>query len=227
MIKIGRNIDAYLAEAPESKARKGCGVLYLPDVRGIWQNSKLMADGFAASGYTTLIPDLFDGDSLPADRTTETTIIDWINHGVPGKHLHIAEFVDPIVVAGVEAMRAMGIAKIAAAGYCGPQYVVRHYKSGIDAGFIAHPSLVQEHELQAITGPLSIAAAQNDNIFPAEMRHTSEDILVKTGQRYQINLYGGVEHGFAVRRNVDVPVETFARDQAFRQAVAWFDEWLS
>jgi len=109
----------------------------------------------------------------------------------------------------------------------GPQYVVRHYKSGIDAGFIAHPSLVQEHELQAITGPLSIAAAENDNIFPAEMRHTSEDILVKTGQRYQINLYGGVEHGFAVRRNVDVPVETFARDQAFRQAVAWFDEWLS
>ena len=52
MIKIGRNIDAYLAEAQESKARKGCGVLYLPDVRGIWQNSKLMADGFAASGYT-------------------------------------------------------------------------------------------------------------------------------------------------------------------------------
>ncbi|KAJ6444999.1 dienelactone hydrolase [Purpureocillium lavendulum] len=234
MIKVGSNIDAYLAEAPPAHtARKDHGILFLPDVGGIGHNCKLMADSFAALGYTTLMPDLFDGDSVPRDRTTSTSIIDWINHGVPGKHPHTTQYVDPVVVAAIRAMRDLGLAKIAAVGYCfgakaiTNQYVVRHYKSGIDVGFIAHPSLVEEDELRAITGPLSIAAAERDEIFPTDMRHKSEGILVGTGQPYQISLYGGVEHGFAVRCNEEIPVERFARDQAFRQAAAWFDEWLS
>jgi dienelactone hydrolase len=106
------------------------------------------------------------------------------------------------------------------------QYVVRHYKSGIKAGFVAHPSFVEEDELAAITGPLSIAAAEIDNVFSAEKRHLSEEILIKTGQPYQINLYSGVEHGFSVRCDISKRVERFAKEQAFFQAVQWFDEFL-
>lgn len=106
------------------------------------------------------------------------------------------------------------------------QYVVRHYKNGINVGYVAHPSFVEEDELAAITGPLSIAAAETDTIFPAEKRHKSEEILVKTGQPYQINLYSGVVHGFSVRCDVSKQVERFAKEQAFFQAVQWFDEFL-
>lgn len=106
------------------------------------------------------------------------------------------------------------------------QYVVRHYKSGIDVGFVAHPSFVEEEELEAITGPLSIAAAETDSIFPTPKRHKSEEILRKSALPYQINLYSGVIHGFAVRCDLSKKIERFAKEQAFLQAVHWFDEWL-
>lgn len=107
------------------------------------------------------------------------------------------------------------------------QYLVRHYKDGIKVGYIAHPTFVEEEELAAIAGPLSIAAAETDPIFPPEKRHKSEEILKKAGYPYQINLFSGVAHGFAVRGRVDVPVERFAKEQAFLQAVTWFHEFLA
>ncbi|KAJ6438879.1 dienelactone hydrolase [Purpureocillium lavendulum] len=228
-IKIGDGkIDAYVAKAPEGKARPGAGILYVPDVIGIWQNSKLMADNFAASGYTTLVIDLFNGDPVPINPTQPFDFMKWMTQGSDGKNPHTTEQVDPIVLAGIEALKGLGVSKIAAVGYCfGAKYVVRHYKSGISAGFLAHPSFVTDEELAGIEGPLSIAAAETDSIFPTDKRHKSEEILIKTGKPYQINLYSGVEHGFAVRGKLDVQVQKFAKEQAFRQAVTWFDEFLA
>lgn len=91
---------------------------------------------------------------------------------------------------------------------------------------MAHPSFVSDDELASITGPLSISAAETDAIFPADLRHKSEVILQKTGHPYQINLFSGVDHGFAVRGSEDSKVEKFAKEQAFLQAVIWFDQWL-
>lgn len=121
---------------------------------------------------------------------------------------------------------------------------MRHYKDGIKVGYVAHPSFVDEDELAAITGPLSIAAAETDQIFPTEKRHQSEEILRKVGQPYQINLFSGVsvctvpstkqhlvaeiraQHGFAVRGDTSVKIEKWSKEQAFYQAVAWFDQYL-
>lgn len=58
------------------------------------------------------------------------------------------------------------------------------------------------------------------------MRHKSEEILIKTGQPFQINLFSGVEHGFGIRGDPAVKVQKFAKEQAFSQAIAWFDEYL-
>jgi dienelactone hydrolase len=103
---------------------------------------------------------------------------------------------------------------------------VRHYKSGIDVGFMAHPTNVEEAELAAIEGPISIAAAETDPLFPAEKRHASEIILAKCGLPYQITLYSGVTHGFAARADLSKRNQVFAKEQAFLQAVAWLDGYL-
>lgn len=58
------------------------------------------------------------------------------------------------------------------------------------------------------------------------MRHRSEVILQEGGHPYQINLYSGVVHGFSVRGEMSNKVERFAKEQAFYQAVQWFDNFL-
>lgn len=80
--------------------------------------------------------------------------------------------------------------------------------------------------IHSITNPVTGKIAETDGVFPAAKRHESETILAKTGQPYQINLFSGVEHGFAVRADISKPVLKFAKEQAFLQAVAWFNQYL-
>ncbi|TAQ88788.1 hypothetical protein B7494_g2884 [Chlorociboria aeruginascens] len=227
-IKIG-SIETYVAEATGNTVHKDVAILYLPDVIGIWQNSKLMADQFAANGYYTVIPDLFNGDAMGLNRPDNFDFMSWLTKGTGGNNPHTVKEVDVIVEKAIEFLKGKGFKKIGAVGYCfGAKYVVRFMPKGrgIDVGYLAHPSFVEEEELKAISGPLSIAAAETDSIFPAEKRHKSEGILIETKQPYQINLFSGVSHGFSVRCDTSVKVEKFAKEQAFLQAVTWFDEHL-
>lgn len=115
-------------------------------------------------------------------------------------------------------------------GYCfGGKYVVRHLHPDagkIDVAYTAHPSFVEPDELRQIKGPLSISAAETDHIFPTEKRHESEEILKKLARPYQVNFYSGVEHGFAVRGDPSYRHGTYAKENAFLQAVQWFEEYL-
>ncbi|KAL2193022.1 dienelactone hydrolase [Corynascus similis CBS 632.67] len=228
LVRVANKHDAYLATPPADKEHKGAGILIIPDVIGIWQNSKLIADQFAANGYLTLLLDVFEGDPLQLNRPAGFNIMEWLAKGSDGKTPHTKEAVDPIVVDGIKALKEeYGITKLGAVGYCfGAKYVVRHYKDGINVGYVAHPSFVEEDELAAISGPLAISAAETDSIFPSEKRHRSEEILKEVGQPYQINLFSQVEHGFAVRCDTSVKVQKFAKEQAFLQAVTWFNEYL-
>jgi dienelactone hydrolase len=107
--------------------------------------------------------------------------------------------------------------------------VVRHLRpdaNKFDAGYTAHPSFVDAEELKDIKGPLAISAAETDSIFPTEKRHETEKILLELKQPYQINLYSGTEHGFAVRCDPEDRTAMYAKESAFLQAVQWFEEHL-
>jgi dienelactone hydrolase len=161
----------------------------------------------------------------------------------------LPDTVDPIVEKTLAYMKEQGAKKIGAVGYCfGGKYVARFLAKGkgVDVGFTAHPSFVDEAELRGMTGPLSIAAAgklrkpdktwnnaitnniaETDTIFPEDKRHESERILKDMSSiPYQMVLYSGVEHGFAVRGDLNKPEIKFAKEAAFIQAVQWFDEFL-
>jgi dienelactone hydrolase len=68
---------------------------------------------------------------------------------------------DPILATAVSYLKTTGVEKIAATGYCyGGRYTFRVLAAGgVDAGFAAHPSLLEDPEILAITGPVSVAAA--------------------------------------------------------------------
>ncbi|ETS83525.1 hypothetical protein PFICI_05401 [Pestalotiopsis fici W106-1] len=231
MITVASKWDGYLATPPMGTEHKEATVLYIPDILGIYNNSKLLADQFAARGYQTLVVDVMNGDPAPAnfDSIPGFDLPTWISEGTDGKKPHTKDAIDPIVSAAVAYLReSLGANKVAAVGYCfGAKYLIRHLVSEIDAGFVAHPSFVDEEELAAITKPLSIAAAETDSIFTTERRHKSEDILTRVRVPYQINLFSGVAHGFAVRCDLQQKGQRFAKEQALLQAVAWFDHHLS
>ena len=86
---------------------------------------------------------------------------------------------------------------------------------------------VEEDEIRAIKGPLSIAAAETDEIFPVDNRYKTESLLRETKQDYQINLFSGTSHGFSVRGDLKIKQQKFAKEQAFYQAVAWIDHHLA
>ncbi|QSZ34573.1 hypothetical protein DSL72_006167 [Monilinia vaccinii-corymbosi] len=227
-ITIAGTINAYVAE-PKGNAHKDAAIIYLPDVIGIWQNSQLMVDQFAANGYYTIIPDILNGDPMALNRPKDFDVMQWLNKGSDGNNPHTHTYIDPIVEKTIEHLKSKAYAKIGAVGYCfGAKYVARHLAEGkgIDVGYVAHPSFVEEHEIRAIKGPLSIAAAETDDIFPAEKRHQTEEILKEINATYQINLYGGTSHGFSIRGDVSKRVQKFAKEQAFVQAVTWFDHYL-
>lgn len=99
---------------------------------------------------------MFDGEPAPVDiNTPGFNLTDFgLKHGVTQT--------DPIIAKAVAYLKTTGVDKIAATGYCfGGKYAFRVLAAGkgVDVGFTAHPSLLEDAEIQAITGPASIAAA--------------------------------------------------------------------
>ena len=127
-------------------------------------NPQLIADQFAANGYWVVMPDLFQGDAIELNQlgTGNFDIMTWLTKGGPEGKGHLPDTVDPIVEKTLAYMKEQGAKKIGAVGYCfGGKYVARFLAKGkgVDVGFTAHPSFVDEAELRGMTGPLSIAAA--------------------------------------------------------------------
>jgi dienelactone hydrolase len=151
--------STYISRPPQGKSNYKA-ILYLSDACGIHiPNSQLLADSFAATGYTVYMPDLFHGDPHPINDDT-VDLYAWLAK-------HPVSRVDPIVEGALKALREdQGFQWVGAVGYCfGAKYLVRwlrRHDQKIDAGFVAHPSFVEADELRHITGPLSIAAAGMD-----------------------------------------------------------------
>ncbi|KIW17156.1 hypothetical protein PV08_04347 [Exophiala spinifera] len=217
-------VDAYIAE-PTVDGEKH-GILFIPDVIGHSStNAQLLADQFAARGYHVVIPDLFYGDAIEASNFYNIDLSKWqLGHYSDRKLAHDPASIDPIIEGCIKKMKTeFGIKRLGAVGYCfGAKYVVRFLKEGsFDVGYSAHPSFVDAEELAAITKPFSISAAENDDIFTVAGRHQSETILKQAGVPWQIALYGGVSHGFAVRGDMKDKKQRFAIESAFSQAVDW------
>lgn len=179
----------------------------------------------AGAGYTVIFPDLFDGDAIPADdrEGPALNLTEWFTR-------HPTPEIDTILGLTIDYIQNdINASRIGGVGYCfGGKYVPRFLaeNKGIDVGFIAHPSNLVDAEIQAIDGPITIAAGQLDTIFNSTLRHNAEAILSAKNATFQSNFYAGAPHGFAVRPNITIPLQKFAKEASFLQAVLWFAAWL-
>lgn len=115
-----------------------------------------LADSFARAGFLTVAPDMFNGDPAPEDLATPGfNATEWTLRNNP-------TVIDPILAKAVAYLQSQGITKIAATGYCfGGRYTFRLLApgKGVDAGFSAHPSLLEDGEIVGIVKPVAVAAA--------------------------------------------------------------------
>ncbi|VUC30066.1 unnamed protein product [Clonostachys rosea] len=201
-------------------------VLYLTDATGIVQpENRLLADSFGRAGYLTVAPDLFNGTPAPAGRDPYNPSYNQTEFLA----CHNPTVIDPMIDATIRYIRnVLGISRIVASGYCfGGRHAFRVLAEGrgVSASFAAHPALLQDEDILGITGPVTMAAAENDFAMPTDQRRYIEDLLMSTTQPYSLSLYSGTEHGFGVRGNVSIPQVKFAKEEAYFQAVRWFDSW--
>lgn len=135
MTKLAGKFGAYVAEPRGETIHKDKAILISPDVIGIWQNSKLIADQIAAHGYYTILVDTFNGDALQLNRPADFDFPAWLRkHGI--------ETVESSIDAAVKHLKEeKGFKKIGAVGYCfGAKYVCRYLNGrGFDVGYVAHP----------------------------------------------------------------------------------------
>ncbi|GKT54258.1 dienelactone hydrolase [Colletotrichum tofieldiae] len=175
--------------------------------------------------YVTVAPDLFEGKPRSEDPKAGF-------NGTEFFGAHGPTVTDPKVEKAITYMREqMGIEKIASTGYCfGGRYAFRALgipqNKGVQVGFAAHPTLLGDEEIKGIKGPASLAIAEGDTGMMAKRRAEIEAAMGSTGQPFTMALYGRTPHGFATHPDLNNPVQKAAKEDAFLQAVRFYETWL-
>lgn len=202
-------------------------IVVLTDVFGHkLNNTQIVADQLGDAGYRVYIPDILFGDAIEKlDGSVDFK--EWMEKHNPAKTRSVVEQ----FLFGLKKEHSPKF--IGLIGYCfGAKYAVQqiHATEGVaDVCAIAHPSFVSIEELAAIgkDKPLLISAAETDHIFPPDLRHLSEDKLAEIGARYQLDLFSGVSHGFAVRGDEKDPLVRYAREKVLLDQIHWFNHFSS
>ncbi|GJC83257.1 hydrolase tropI [Colletotrichum liriopes] len=213
-----------------ARGNKTTGVLYLTDVFGIQlAQNKLLADSFARAGYVSVAPDLFNGSPAPND----------IN--IPGFNTtqflaqHGPNVTDPIIANSIKYLREeLRVDKVAVTGIASAVAIrsvslplARVLMSDLPRTRVCSPTMRSRPLLAPPVLPQQASALymQTDNLMSPARRAEVETLLSETGQPFSVALYGGTSHGFAVRANISDPRQKFGKEEAFFQAVRFFDTW--
>ncbi|KZT38026.1 hypothetical protein SISSUDRAFT_787519 [Sistotremastrum suecicum HHB10207 ss-3] len=76
------------------------------------------------------------------------------------------------------------------------------------------------------TNPCLNFRIESDVTFPTSSRHTAEDILASIHATYHVQLFSGVQHGFATKGNPDDPYECWVREESARGIVGWWSRFM-
>lgn len=212
------DLDCYVTENYTESAKKF--LFIFTDVFGLeLVNTRLVADRFAAClGYPVIIMDILNGNPFRLDGSM--TFETWAPKHTPEfTHALTKKFFDAFKVKFPDTIFLAGI------GYCfGAKYLAPYLTSEglLDVGAFAHPSFVSDEELEAISKPLVLSCAEEDSVFPRELRNKSQEILEKNKVHYQLDLFSHVSHGFTVRGDLSIPEVKYAAEKAFTDQVLWF-----
>ncbi|KAF8532101.1 Alpha/Beta hydrolase protein [Gautieria morchelliformis] len=216
------NLETYISG---SKSNSDKIVLFFPDIHGPFHhNNKLIADHFASNGFLVIAPDYFEGN--PVQVVSERPGFDmyaWFDTSLARARVITPKWIDTV-------MEEYGNAKTqySTVGYCfGAPFVCDLLATDrVKSGAIAHPAFLDEDHFRKLTKPLLLSCAEVDLTFPNKPRHTAEDILAEIKATYHFQLFSGVEHGFALRGNMENENERWAKEQSAKGIVSWWNRFI-
>ncbi|KII87452.1 hypothetical protein PLICRDRAFT_142740 [Plicaturopsis crispa FD-325 SS-3] len=221
-------VNCYVA-TPDTDYAKDTVILFLTDVFGIQlNNNQLLIDGFASNGFRVIGPDYLNGEPIPEDAmSTGFDINGW-------KPNHTQAQTRPPLDAVIAALKAEGVTKFGATGYCfGARYNFDlAFENIVQVNVVAHPSQLEEADLikykEVAKAPLLINSCPIDRAYPPEKQKLGDEILGdgKFAPGYERKHWEGCTHGFAVRGDLSDPAVKAGKEGAFNASVEWFLKYL-
>ncbi|KAK1828019.1 protein AIM2 [Podospora conica] len=98
----------------------------------------------------------------------------------------------------------------------------------IDCAFTAHPSLLKiPRDVERVSRPLSVANGEDDEFMGRRKMEVLRGVMEGKGEeRYEVVVYPGAKHGFAVRRDWEDEVQRGAKEGSEDQAVRFFGRFM-
>lgn len=92
----------------------------------------------------------------------------------------------------------------------------------LKAGAVAHGTMVTQEDLAGVKAPVYIAAVKDDPLFPEDEVLTPGRRAMETNKvEYEVQVFEGVPHGFAVLGDYDDPKIKASQTQAYGQMLGW------
>ncbi|KZT37542.1 alpha/beta-hydrolase [Sistotremastrum suecicum HHB10207 ss-3] len=235
-IHIG-GMDTYISYPPNWSSDGPKKIIFaFPDVFGtFYVNNDLVLDHFASLGFLVIAPDYFQGDSVTKYVVSEvgTDVVTkpgfdlntWV-----APHIKFAKQAVPIWIKAVRAEFDAPGTQWATIGYCfGAPFVLDLLAEddAVVAGAFAHPAFLDEDHFRNIKKPLYMAVPDVDELYPAESRHITEEILTKKGHKYVSQIFGAVRHGFSTKANLAVPYERWVKEECARGFEGWLNQFFA
>lgn len=240
----------YVAKA--SSGSKAQTVIFITDIFGYeLPNVRLLADEYADNGFYVLIPDLFDGDSIPYDinllkavaplrsdpevsdqvkkergSAVEANLYPWIGR-------HGEDVSKPIIEKFIAAVRAdSGVSKIGSVGFCwGGHYTILLSSSNdyphLDAGVANHPSMLKvPDEITLVNKPVLVQVGDSDGQMPIEQVKETQKLFAGKKDA-EVIVYPGAVHGFTIRGDLNIEEEKEQKTSATEKAIKFLQKHLA
>ncbi|KAK4628952.1 Hydrolase pyvD [Fulvia fulva] len=222
-------VDTYVV-SPNPGKSNGHILFYYADVYGMFTNAQLVMDEFADAGFLTLGLDYFNNDPIFLHRNGPQESKEGFDFEAwKAKYSEFAEKKVPEWTAEVKRMYGQPSTKYGCVGYCfGAPYVCNSLADGTcQAGGFAHPAFLKDHHFRNLKAPLFLSCAEVDHTFGTESRNKAVDMMIEDAKEYSLQLFHGVEHGFALRANLDVAYEAWVKEQSLKSLAGYIEFWLS